>query len=96
MQAQSVNLNRDYEVLRKNYDELLTRRESMRLANAADTQADKVKLQVVDPPKIPQIPVSPKRGLLLTGVFLAALGGGMAGSAVPEPARQVVPHGRAT
>ena len=80
VQAQSINLNRDYEVLRKNYDELLARRESMRLANAADTQADKVKLQVVDPPKIPQIPVSPKRGLLLTAVFLAALGGGLAGA----------------
>ena len=80
VQAQSINLNRDYEVLRKNYDELLSRRESMRLANAADTQADKVKLQIVDPPKIPQIPVSPKRGLLFTAVFLAALGGGMAGA----------------
>ncbi len=80
VQAQSINLNRDYEVLRKNYDELLARRESMRLANAADTQADKVKLQIVDPPKIPEIPVSPKRGLLLTAVFLGALGGGVAGA----------------
>ena len=80
VQAQSINLNRDYEVLRKNYDELLTRRESMRLANAADTQADKVKLQVIDPPKVPQIPVSPRRGLLLTAVLLAGLGGGMAGA----------------
>ncbi len=80
VQAESVNLNRDYEVKRKAYDELVARRESMRLANAADTQADKVKLQVVDPPKIPQIPVSPRRGLLLTAVLAAAIGGGMAGA----------------
>lgn len=80
VQAQSINLNRDYEVLRKNYDELLARRESMRLSNAADTQADKVKLQIIDPPKIPQIPVSPKRGLMLTAVLIAGLGGGIAGA----------------
>ena len=78
VQAQSINLNRDYDILRKNYDELLARRESMRIANAADTQADKVKLQIVDPPKIPQVPTSPRRGLLFTMVLLAGLGGGVA------------------
>ena len=78
VQAQSINLNRDYDILRKNYDELLARRESMRLANAADTQADKVKLQIIDPPQIPQIPVSPRRPLMMTAVLVLALGGGAA------------------
>ena len=76
VQAESVNLNRDYDVLRRNYEELLTRRESMRLSAAADTKADKVKLQVIDPPQVPQVPVSPRRGALFSLVFLAGLGGG--------------------
>ena len=78
VQAQYINLDRDYDVVRKNYDELLARRESMRLSAAADSDADKVKLQIIDPPKVPQIPVGPKRVLLLSGVLLAGIGGGIA------------------
>jgi polysaccharide chain length determinant protein (PEP-CTERM system associated) len=80
VQAQFINLERDYDVVRKNYDELVARRESMRLSAAADTNAEKVKMQVVDPPQVPQIPVAPKRGLLFSGVLLAGLGGGLAAS----------------
>ena len=77
LQAEFINMNRDYDVLRKNYDELLVRRESMRIGAAADADADKVKLRIVDPPQVPQNPVAPKRVLLLTGVLLAGLGGGI-------------------
>jgi hypothetical protein len=74
--AEYTNLNRDYEVLRKNYDELLARRESMRIGAAADEQADKVKLRIVDAPQIPTTPVGPKRLLLTVFVLIAGLGGG--------------------
>jgi len=78
VQAQFINLDRDYDVVRKNYDELVGRREQMRLSAAADTDADKVRIQVVDPPQVPRVPVGPKRPLLLSGVLLAGLGGGVA------------------
>lgn len=78
LQAEYINLNRDYDVVRKNYDELLTRREQMRIAAAADTDANKVKTQIVDPPQKPQTPVAPKRILLLSVVFVAALAAGAA------------------
>ncbi len=77
LQAQFTNMNRDYEVLRKNYEELLSRREAMRIGKAADTSANKIQLQIVDPPQVPQVPVAPNRPLLVTGVFLLALGGGI-------------------
>ncbi len=80
VQAQYINLNRDYDVLRRNYEELLNRREAMRLDAAADTGAQKIKLEVVDPPQVPQIPVFPNRRLLLSAVLLAGLGGGIAGA----------------
>ena len=60
VEAQYANLDRDYGVIRKEYEELLGRRESMRLSAAADIGAEKVKLQVVDPPQIPRIPVGPR------------------------------------
>jgi len=73
LQAEFMNLNRDYDVLRRNYEELLSRRESMRIASAADADADKIKIQIVDPPQVPQNAVEPKRGLLTTSVLVAAI-----------------------
>jgi len=77
LQAEFMNLNRDYDVLRRNYEELLSRRESMRIASAADADADKIKIQIVDPPQVPQNAVEPKRGLLTTGVLVAAIALGL-------------------
>ncbi len=76
--AEYQNMDRDYSVLRKNYEELLNRLQSANLAQAADTQADKVKLQIVDPPETPRLPVTPNRLLLVSGVLLAGIGGGIA------------------
>ncbi len=76
VQARFQNLDRDYNVLQKNYEELLARRESAAIAQAANTQADKVKLTVVDPPLVPHTPVAPNRLLLLSVVLVLGLGGG--------------------
>ncbi len=76
--AEYANMSRDYDVLRKNYDELLARRESMRIGAAADSEADKVKLRIVDPPQVSDVPISPNRRLLVAGVLAAGLAGGAA------------------
>ena len=78
LQAEFTNMNRDYEVLRKNYDDLLARRESMRISSAAEINADKVKVQIIDPPQVPRVPVAPKRMLLVSGVLAAGLAAGLA------------------
>jgi polysaccharide chain length determinant protein (PEP-CTERM system associated) len=75
--AEYQNMDRDYGVLRKNYEELLSRLQSANIAQAADTQADKVKLQVIDPPEIPRLPVAPNRTLLVTMVLLAGMATGL-------------------
>ena len=77
VEAQFTNLDRDYNVLRRNYEELLARRESISLADAARTGSDRVKLEVVDPPTASLIPVSPNRPLLLAGVLVAGIGAGV-------------------
>jgi polysaccharide chain length determinant protein (PEP-CTERM system associated) len=74
--AEYQNMDRDYTVLRKNYEELLGRLQSANIAQAADTQADKVKLQIIDPPEIPRLPVAPNRMLLVTGVLFGGLATG--------------------
>jgi polysaccharide chain length determinant protein (PEP-CTERM system associated) len=75
--AEYQNMDRDYTVLRRNYEELLGRLQSANIAQAADTQADKVKLQVIDPPEVPRIPAAPNRPLLVTGVLLGGLAVGL-------------------
>ncbi|MGK7861171.1 XrtA system polysaccharide chain length determinant [Falsiroseomonas sp. E2-1-a4] len=77
VQAQFLNLDRDYTVLRRNYDELLARRESLQLAGAARDSSDRVQLEVVDPPTVPAQPVSPNRFLLSAGVLVVGLGAGV-------------------
>ncbi len=76
LDADYTQLNRDYDVIRKNYEELLSRRKSMRIGQAADTDAEKIKTQIVDPPQVPNTPVAPKRILLIFGVLVAAIAGG--------------------
>ncbi|MFC7552359.1 XrtA system polysaccharide chain length determinant [Pseudoroseomonas wenyumeiae] len=76
VQAQFMNLDRDYTVLRRNYEELLARRESIQIAGAARSSSDRVRLEVVDPPSLPIRPASPNRPLLVTGVLVAGLGAG--------------------
>lgn len=78
LMAEYQNMDRDYGVLRRNYEELLGRLEAANMSQAADTQADKVKLDVIDPPEVPRLPVAPKRLMLISGVLLAALGIGTA------------------
>lgn len=80
LQTQEPNLVTDYDsmnrnaaVLRKDYDELLDRLQSANIAEAADTQANKVQIQVIDPPVLPRLPVAPNRLLLVSGVLLAGL-----------------------
>jgi polysaccharide chain length determinant protein (PEP-CTERM system associated) len=75
--AEYQNMDRDYNVLRRNYEDLLGRLQSANIAQAADTQADKVKLQVIDPPEVPRLPVAPNRLLLISLVLVGGIAAGI-------------------
>ncbi len=70
-------LDRDYGLNKQQYDELQKRRESARLSQEVDQQADDVKLKVIDPPRIPILPIGPNRVQMMSIVLLAALGAGI-------------------
>jgi polysaccharide chain length determinant protein (PEP-CTERM system associated) len=78
VEAQAQDLDRDYNILKKNYEELLARRESTNLAEAADTKADKIQFRVIDAPQLPTAAVAPKRPLLFSAVLAGGLLGGLA------------------
>ena len=74
VEAEYQDLDRGYNVLRKNYEELLARREASKITAAADIGADKMRLRVVDPPQMPSLPIAPNRFLLLSVALLAGFG----------------------
>jgi polysaccharide chain length determinant protein (PEP-CTERM system associated) len=77
VEAQLSKLNRDYEVTRERYLNLVERRESARMAQAVGQTSSDFTFQVIDPPVVPVLPSGPNRLLLLAGVLFAALGAGL-------------------
>ncbi|PSJ39862.1 XrtA system polysaccharide chain length determinant [Allosphingosinicella deserti] len=75
--AQQAQLNRDYEVLKRQYDKLLEDREQVRLRSDVQSKTAAVKFKVIDPPSAPRIPTSPDRPILLTAILFAALAAGV-------------------
>jgi len=73
VQAQAKDLDRDYEIKKKAFEELLGRREQTRIGEAADTTADKIQFRIVDPPQIPVVPAAPNQPILLSGVLAVAI-----------------------
>ncbi len=78
IEADLKNLNRDYAINKKNYEALLARRESAKLAERAEASADDVKFRIIDPPRVPFEPSGPNRPLFETVVLIGALVAGVA------------------
>jgi len=78
--AQQGEIERNYTVLKDQYDRLLAQREQVNLRSQAQTQTDAVKFSVIDPPTQPRAPSAPNRVLLLTGVLIAGIFGGIGGA----------------
>jgi len=76
--AEYQNISRGYAVLRKNYDDLLARLQSANIGEAADTQADKVQIRVIDPPVVPRVPSAPNRLVMLSIVLVVGVAAGIA------------------
>ncbi|WP_375248468.1 XrtA system polysaccharide chain length determinant [Sphingomonas sp.] len=75
--AEQGEIDRNYDVLKAQYDQLLAQREQVKLRSNAQTQTDSVKFSVIDPPTVPRTPTAPNRPLLLTGVLIAGLAAGV-------------------
>jgi polysaccharide chain length determinant protein (PEP-CTERM system associated) len=75
--AKAKDVDRDYEVIQKNHDTLMQRRESANLSQAADDQADRTQFRIVDPPLVPLAPSSPNLPVMFSLVLLIGIGVGV-------------------
>ena len=78
--AEQQRINRDYDVLKQQYDKLLLDREQLRLRGQVETERSAVKFQIIDPPTTPRAPNAPNRPLLLLGVLIVGIGAGVGAS----------------
>ena len=88
IEAEYAQLNRDYDVNKKNYESLVTRRESAAMSGEMDASAGGVDFRLIDPPRVSPRPVSPNRLILMPLTLLLALA---AGFFVPFAASQIRP-----
>jgi polysaccharide chain length determinant protein (PEP-CTERM system associated) len=74
VEAELSQLNRDYEVIRKNYELLVSRRESAAMGERIDESSPLVDFRIVDPPRA--VPVFPSRVVVaLLGALVAIAAG---------------------
>lgn len=77
IEAQLKALNRDYEINKKNYDDLIARREAALLSGKMEKTGESVKFKIIDPPRVPLKPTGPKRLLLSLLVLVVAIASGV-------------------
>jgi polysaccharide chain length determinant protein (PEP-CTERM system associated) len=80
IEAQLAQLNRDYEVNRRNYEALVARRESAAISTDMESKGSRADLNIVDPPRVSSGPVGPGRPVLMVLALLGALAAGAAAS----------------
>ncbi|MFM9827398.1 MAG: XrtA system polysaccharide chain length determinant [Sphingomonas sp.] len=78
--AEQAQLERDYQVLKDQYDKMLSDREEIKLRGQVQNQTNAIKFSIIDPPAAPRTPTAPNRPLLLTGMLVAGLCAGVGAS----------------
>lgn len=88
IEAELTQLNRDYDINKKNYESLVARRESATMSGEMDASSAGVDFRLIDPPRVAPKPVAPNRLLLLPLSLVFSLAVGLF---VPFAASQVRP-----
>lgn len=89
IEAEAAQLNRDYDVTKKAFEELVARRQSAMLSGDLDVASGVAEFRLIDPPRVSSKPVAPNRFLLLPGVLVGALAAGLAFCFVASQLRPV-------
>lgn len=89
LEAEASQLNRDYAINKKNYEDLVARRESAVMSGDLESASGVADFRLIDPPRVSSKPVSPNRQILLAGALLATLGAGFGFAFVASQLRPV-------
>jgi len=76
VEAELAQLNRDYDVVRKNYEQLVARRESASLGEKIDLSTKVAEFRVVEPPRVSPTPAKPSQLMVAMLGVLASIAAG--------------------
>jgi polysaccharide chain length determinant protein (PEP-CTERM system associated) len=82
IEQEFARLNRDYDVTKAQYEQLVARREQAKVTDDA-SRAGIVRFDEIEPPRASLEPVSPKRALLFIAVLMLAVGAGIGVALLP-------------
>jgi polysaccharide chain length determinant protein (PEP-CTERM system associated) len=77
VEAEYLQLTRDYDNIKKTYDNLAQRRDVAILSGAVGASSGVAEYRVVDPPRVSSMPVSPNLAILLTLSLLTSIAAGL-------------------
>ena len=77
LEAEAAQLNRDYGINRKNYEDLIARRQSAVMSGELEVASGVADFRLIDPPRVSPKPVSPNRVAMLPLALGAGLGAGL-------------------
>lgn len=95
IEAEFAQLNREYEIHKRNYEGLVSRREQAGMSGELEDAAGIADFRLIDPPRASPKPVAPNRLLLMPLALLAGLGAGLGLAFVLSQLRSVFFDARA-
>lgn len=77
IEAEGLAKNRNYDIVKQKYEELLTRKEAAEISSRAQVSSDELQFRIIKPPLVPPAPTGPNRFVTYTAVLIVGFGIGI-------------------
>lgn len=95
LEAELAQLNRDYDVNKRNYESLVAKRESVAISTEMQSVGGVADFRLVDPPRVSPGPVMPNQTMLFPFALVFSLCAGLAAAYIAREVRPAFYDGRA-
>ncbi|MFC4700158.1 XrtA system polysaccharide chain length determinant [Glaciecola siphonariae] len=77
IEAEGMSKNRNYDIVKQKYEELLARKESADITKRAEVSSEDLQFRIIQPPLAPPEPTGPNRFIFYTGILFVGFGSGI-------------------